>query len=621
MAEISTWKSPFSSPELMPLAGDTVKFTAPKNSYLKGTYTYDPEALKNQIGQYSSYDSSQLGDLKNYVSPLAKVAYNDQLYMKPEDFNKAVANFDVVDPSSLNDDFRNVLNSVVKGKIGNGQVFTDKGAYDAALNNTYSFIDSSKLAPEIWNEIKNGGLKQWKDTTYYTNKDNLGNITGLLSNYAALPQSTWDKYKSYADNSGLKPIVNSDGTILLKKDQLENLAQGYNIDDYVKKLGLKNESGTPLTSEEFWNTYGTTPEGGWTDANTKGGWLKLFSKGLTNSGLKSWQNDTSKLPNFSLYGSGSPEDIKRGFNVLQRMSPQNINEFWYLDPETQKGILQNPGVALQQMRALANPANKDWLSIGAEGGYNSINAYKWNPKTGLIADPTQYKKINNGGGFLDDVLGFDPNGGGIHGSFVGEVLDNPIVNTVLSVVPVTAPYMAAYNALNAASMGDIGGAVLSGLGGYLGATGVNPSSALGSGVNSALNLGLGSAGQAALGGALYGAGMGALRGGNLNNVMSSALVGGLGSYGSNYLSNNFSNASPMAKYALTTGLQSGLGGLSAVLNGGDLRTGVTSGALSGVAGSLSNSLANSVGGSYGKTLGTVSNPIIRQMLTNQLYKR
>lgn len=67
--------------------------------------------------------------------------------------------------------------------------------------------------------------------------------------------------------------------------------------------------------------------------------------------------------------------------------------------------------------------------------------------------------------FFDDVLGFDPNGGGIHDTFVGKVLDNPIVSTVLKFTP-AAPLSWGYDASSAAGSGNWLKAGLSGLGAY-----------------------------------------------------------------------------------------------------------------------------------------------------------
>lgn len=156
---------------------------------------------------------------------------------------------------------------------------------------------------------------------------------------------------------------------------------------------------TPLTYTDFMNQYGATPAGGWSDANTK------FSS--DNASLQRWMSDSSFLPQFSLYGSGTPADIQQGFNILQRMSPQNIGEFWGLSPETKKGMLENPANALQFMRATANPANRDWLSIGAEGGYSGIDSYQFDPQKGMTVDPSRYLQIDDSNNGLLGSLGLD----------------------------------------------------------------------------------------------------------------------------------------------------------------------------------------------------------------------
>ena len=161
---------------------------------------------------------------------------------------------------------------------------------------------------------------------------------------------------------------------------------------------------TPLTYTDFMNQYGATPEGGWTDANTKGGGLSSI---FNSNPLQQWMKDPSFLPKFSLLGSGSPEDMQKGFNILQRMSPQNIGEFWSLSPEVQRGMLEYPAAALQQMRATANPANGDWLSVGAEGGFSGFDAYTWDANKGLTVDPSRYLQIDDSNNGLLGSLGLD----------------------------------------------------------------------------------------------------------------------------------------------------------------------------------------------------------------------
>lgn len=183
---------------------------------------------------------------------------------------------------------------------------------------------------------------------------------------------------------------------------------------------------TPLTYTDFMDQYGATPSGGWTDANTKGnGLTALFNKNGRGP-LQQWMKDESFLPKFSLLGSGSAEDMQKGFNVLQHMSPQNIGEFWSLSPDVQKGMLANPAAALQQMRATANPANKDWLSVGAEGGLRDISNWEWNNQRGLTTTPGSYMQIhdeNNGllGSFNAFMNKVDPINGAVENA-VGKTL-------------------------------------------------------------------------------------------------------------------------------------------------------------------------------------------------------
>ena len=178
---------------------------------------------------------------------------------------------------------------------------------------------------------------------------------------------------------------------------------------------------TPITSlDDFYKNYGQTPESGWSDRNTKYAGSNTFLGRLPNKNnpMQMWLDNPNASMNFSLYGSGSPEDIQRGFNVLQRSAPQNIGEFWSMSPEVQKGILQNPGVSLKQMRATANPANNDWLSIGAEGGLRDISNWEWNKQHGLSPTPGSYLQVhdeNNGllGSFNSFMNKVDPLNGAI----------------------------------------------------------------------------------------------------------------------------------------------------------------------------------------------------------------
>lgn len=341
---------------------------------------------------------------------------------------------------------------------------------------------------------------------------------------------------------------------------------------------------TPLTYTDFMNQYGVTPEGGWTDANTKGrGLTSLFNKNGRGP-LQQWMKDESLLPTFSLLGSGSPEDMQKGFNVLQRMSPQNIGEFWSLSPDVQKGMLADPAAALQQMRATANPANKDWLSVGAEGGFNNFSAYGWDPKTGLTLDKSQYMNVNDGGGgllggifgVLDPVLDkLDPmhnTGQDFATKLIGADTQEQAFSTI---APMVLNYFlpgagSALSAADAASTGNWTGALTNAAGAYIGATG-------------GIDTGYGATANAAANGAASSAINSFGQGGDLADMFKAAAMGGLGGAAGSGVGKLTSNLSPtlsgflsgaargatssllqpqnMLESALSSGAAGGLGGM------------------------------------------------------------
>lgn len=564
---------------LQPLVSDRIQTSAPKNKYLKEAYSADPQALQNRLNEYKFYDPAQLEGLKDYFSPYAATTYKNSLVFKPSEFQSAQSKLFGLDPSQ-----EQALSGALQaykpiGALGGsnyyskddiGKALSGYGAIDTGKWGGYSDSVRSKISPVT--TIGNQVLIRPEDTgtlrTVLGVEDYLGKINPLRTKHEVwTPDPALVAERKWWDSTPVRP----------------DPSLGYReIQGGVDENGVASASiwvrdvADPLSYDQFWSEYGTTPEGGWRDSNTKRSFNIL---NRTKPVLQRWQGDASYLPNFSLYGSGSPEDIQRGFNVLQRMSPQNIGEFWSLSPAAQKGMLENPGVALQQMRSLANPANGDWLSIGAEGGFRDINAYNWDAARGLTADRSQYMNINDEGLFGDN--------------FITDILDNQYVNMALSIIPVTAPYMGAYNAANALHNDNPVGAILSGVGGALSASGLNPASVIGKGANTALNLGLGTAGQMALGGSLYGAGMSALRGGGLQGALTGALTGGLGGYAGNYVSELTKGMSPLAKMAANTGYGTAVGGLSSALQGKGFSRGATNAARRGVTNAAINAALNS----------------------------
>lgn len=267
---------------------------------------------------------------------------------------------------------------------------------------------------------------------------------------------------------------------------------------------------TPLTYTDFMNQYGATPAGGWTDANTKGvGLSSILNGNKNNNPLQQWMTDPSFLPKFSLLGSGSPEDMQKGFNILQRMSPQNIGEFWSLSPEVQRGMLANPAAALQQMRATANPANGDWLSVGAEGGFSGFDAYTWDANKGLTVDPSRYIQIDDSNNGLLGSLGLD----GLRG------VVEPIGNLAGAIWSGGIPWGSIVAGADNISTGNdeaILGNVINGIGSYAGAN-VGSNGVMGT------NMSLGSAAaNSAANNMIINAGANYARTGDLENALKAA---------------------------------------------------------------------------------------------------
>lgn len=350
---------------------------------------------------------------------------------------------------------------------------------------------------------------------------------------------------------------------------------------------------TPLTYTDFMNQYGATPSGGWSDANTKNyNTIPKYLDGLQlnpeysreKPPLQRWLDDPSYLPTFSLLGSGSSEDMQRGFNLLQRMSPQNIGEFWSLSPDVQKGMLANPAAALKQMRATANPANNDWLSVGAEGGFNDVSAYGWDPKTGLTLDKSQYMNVNDGGGgllggifgVLDPILDkLDPLHNTGQDAITGLIGADSQEQAFGTIAPMVLNYFfpgagSALSAADSASTGNWNGVLTNAAGAYLGATG-------------GINTGYGAAANAAATGAASNALNSFGRGGDLADMFKAAALGGLGGAAGSGVGQLTSNLSPtlsgflsgaargatssllqpqnMLESALSSGAAGGLGGM------------------------------------------------------------
>jgi len=91
-----------------------------------------------------------------------------------------------------------------------------------------------------------------------------------------------------------------------------------------------------------------------------------------------------------------------------------------------------------------------------------IMKYRYNP---LLRHP------GYNGGFMDDVLGFDPNGGGLYDiPIIGDVADavvNSFVGNVIAIAfPIAAPFIYAAKSAQALASGNELGALLNAVGAY-----------------------------------------------------------------------------------------------------------------------------------------------------------
>jgi len=293
-------------------------------------------------------------------------------------------------------------------------------------------MQSAAATPDNWGSITEQANKTATQPTEFLGAGRLNNIPTVSKDgqqWQRVDSDTQQNIAPWMSSNHTDPYQNEFGSYYDQASykQYQNAVKARDwVNTYINPT--RQVQDTPIQSwQQLMDTYGQTPSGGWSDANTKNHHtVPKYLDGLQLNPaysrekplLQRWQDDTSYLPNFSLYGSGSPEDTQRGFNVLQRMSPQNIGEFWGLSPEVQKGILENPGISLQQMKATANPANNDWLSVGAEGGLRDISNWQWNTKSGLTPEAGSYLQIhddNNGllGSFNQFMNKVDPLNGAI----------------------------------------------------------------------------------------------------------------------------------------------------------------------------------------------------------------
>lgn len=367
-----------------------------------------------------------------------------------------------------------------------------------------------------------------------------GNITSPVSQQQSVPSVdvNWDDYLGKLSQYQTSQAEQNKQNLLTDSPMLTSIKQ--------RTAGTLTE--VPKTQQEFLDYFGKTPEGGWNDQNTYGG-----KQDVT---LQGWLQDPTLLPKFDLYGSGSQEDLQKGFNVLQHYAPRNIGEFWNLSPDVQKAMLQHPEAALTYMQKIANPANEDWLSTGAEGGFTDPSAYMTTASGNLTVDPRKYQAINDSGGLLGGIFNvLDP------------VLDtiDPLHNTLQdtgsdllgfkdqkqafsTVAPMVLDMFfpgvgSAVSAADAVSRGDMMSAILSGASAGMGLSGTSPSLTGTPWIDNAI-----------VKGGLSGLGT-ANRGGSLGDIFRDTALGGLSSFNTGNMLADYLNVSqPMGNVLSSAGM-------------------------------------------------------------------
>ena len=405
-----------------------------------------------------------------------------------------------------------------------------------------------------------------------------GTVNQALSGLTGLDSATSNEWSPLL--SGLNSVGNFGGQSMYEIDKLEDHLKGltntYSPLDAAEAQSLFQRAGKSLDptgslyGKQFYDKsklgeiYDLVP-----DAGTNVNGVKVLG-----GSLNAWMN-----PSGSYF---DPRPVKQGGYYY--------GDPWGFSHEVQR-VKGTPYYFIPEsnFQPTRSGTALTWYSpASSEGLYD----YTYGGQRGLAFDPSKTNLSWTSG--RNNDLYADKKGGGLFGdNFITDILDNKYVNTALSVIPVTAPYMAAYNAANALYNDDPVGAILSGVGGALSVSGLNPASVIGEGANTALNLGLGTAGQMALGGSLYGAGMGALRGGGLQGALTGALTGGLGGYAGNYMSGLTKDLSPLAKMAAQTAYGSGVGGLSSMVQGKGFSQGASNAARRGITNAAVNAALNS----------------------------
>lgn len=680
MATVTSWKNPLG--DLSALAGDTLKTVAPKNSYTNAQYQYDPEALKVEVGKYNVFDGSQMGDLAQYVSPLAKASVNGRYYVRPEDFNTLTSKFDFIDPTQLNADFQNTLKGVTAGRMGNGQVFTNKGAFNTALSNNFDFIDKSQMAPEMWTMVSDGGLKQYKDNLYYTGKNQFGSI--LQNSLGSLSDQLPAGYSKADAGAGKYNIIGPNGQVVgTGYKSVRDTLVDYAYQNAASRLKYVDKAPVTDMGAETGGVFGGLAS--LAGKNAAASFTPYWSDGYTSNQYKDRVAAEAGLRNYiSTQGIPNYEGNLGDWEALGQVltgPPSSWNKSSGLGLS---GILSN---VLGQAGAGTGPllpAKEKWGGLpandvaeiikGANTLYGSTPMFKNGQLVGYRINAAPGETYSYSGG--DDKINYSPMGvfknhdGKSHAwsnnvwrelndpTGWGKVAmgyggDNPNVFVPTSKVN-DIPGWTNKDSYQRQDKNYTGipswvgplGQVMSFIPGLqpigmaitaanslannnpLGAVmAVVGGSDIGQGLVGKLGSSIGGAMGItdklitnAIGQGVMTAGGNLLSGAGLKNSLISGALGGLGSYGGGYLADALKGSSPLTQMAARTGLSAGIGGLGSALSGKGFIPGLQSGMVSGLAGSLGSLAGAGLSSMLPKNDFTSSLPGLANGITNAMAR-
>lgn len=366
----------------------------------------------------------------------------------------------------------------------------------------------------------------------------------------------------------------------------------------------------------------------------------------TDSALGSNLSDLKKLASingYDYYGDSDPNQIAASLdpNTYNRVSgflggvqspgfndPRAISagKAYYGDPwgfshELQQ-VKDTPYYFAPQFQHTRSGTADTWYGLNPN---DKISSGYYNGQYGYIFDPSQVdfssqltpERINDRyaekkGGFGGGILGFlnnitekyDPIGNFVTNNdahmlgfdnrmdMIGQI-GEPVGNALgiyFTGIPWGSILMGAQNA-STGNWDAVGNNAINGIASYIGSN-------LGGGDVARTGFSLGStAANAAANQALVSAATGALKGQKGSDILTNAIMSGLGSYGGSALGSAVGDMSPLTKMAANAAFSAGMSGINTSLRGGDSSRAMSNGALTGL-----------------------TNSAIRQMLANKLYQ-